>query len=309
MEAKIIKRFPKTILPTAVIPWDESYYFDEQSFRKQVNLFMNEGIKHLYLFGTAGEGYAITDEQFVDIVKVFAEEMKGPDLFPMVGLLSLSLPTMHKRLQLAYDCGIRDFQFVLPSWGALSDDELIEFFHLLCDPYPDCRFIHYNLMRSKRLVTPEEYRILAEQIPNLVGAKYTTTDILIIHKLMEQSCPLQFFLGELGFAYGSMIGECGLLSSISNIKLAKTWDFFYAAEKRDMATVSRYTEQFVQILLVLMTKMTAEKMDGAYDKVLARLMDPSFPLRLLPPYQTVTERQFEEFRFYLQEYLPEWHSN
>jgi hypothetical protein len=37
-------------------------------------------------------------------------------------------------------------------------------------------------------------------------------------------------------------------------------------------------------------------MDGAYDKMLYRVTDPTFPLRLLPPYEGATEPEFEAFR-------------
>ena len=35
---------------------------------------------------------------------------------------------------------------------------------------------------------------------------------------------------------------------------------------------------------------------GAYDKLLFKLYDPEFPLRLLPPYQGATELMFQRFR-------------
>ena len=34
------------------------------------------GIRHLYVFGTAGEGYAVTDSQFHAITSAFADEMR-----------------------------------------------------------------------------------------------------------------------------------------------------------------------------------------------------------------------------------------
>jgi hypothetical protein len=36
-------------------------------------------------------------------------------------------------------------------------------------------------------------------------------------------------------------------------------------------------------------------MDGAYDKMLFRVTNPEFPLRLLPPYATATEEDFARF--------------
>jgi hypothetical protein len=36
--------------------------------------------------------------------------------------------------------------------------------------------------------------------------------------------------------------------------------------------------------------------DGAYDKMLYRMTDPTFPLRLLPPYASATEADFACFK-------------
>jgi hypothetical protein len=36
--------------------------------------------------------------------------------------------------------------------------------------------------------------------------------------------------------------------------------------------------------------------DGAYDKLLFRMSDPEFPLRVLPPYASATEEDFSRFR-------------
>ena len=36
--------------------------------------------------------------------------------------------------------------------------------------------------------------------------------------------------------------------------------------------------------------------DGAFDKMLYRVSDPTFPLRLLPPYQFASDAEFDAFR-------------
>ena len=47
-------------------------------------------------------------------------------------------------------------------------------------------------------------------------------------------------------------------------------------------------------------------MDGAYDKMFARINDPRFPLRLLPPYSCVSEEQFQTFEAALRHRCPKW---
>ena len=92
------KRFPSTILATAVIPWDEEYRFQENLFRRQVRLLRDGLTPYIYLFGTAGEGYAVSDQQFDAIVDAFRDEML-PGAHPMVGVINLSLQTIIERIE------------------------------------------------------------------------------------------------------------------------------------------------------------------------------------------------------------------
>ena len=48
------KRYPRTILATACIPWTESYKFNESIFRAHVRSLIERGINNIYIFGTAG---------------------------------------------------------------------------------------------------------------------------------------------------------------------------------------------------------------------------------------------------------------
>ena len=47
-------------------------------------------------------------------------------------------------------------------------------------------------------------------------------------------------------------------------------------------------------------------MDGAYDKMFCRVHDPKFPLRLLPPYASVSEETFQRFVDHLRASHPRW---
>ena len=58
-----MKRYPACILCTCVVPWDERAEFVESLFVDQVRSMLG-GTRNLYIFGTAGEGFAVTDEQF-----------------------------------------------------------------------------------------------------------------------------------------------------------------------------------------------------------------------------------------------------
>lgn len=300
------KRYPRTLLATACVPWDKNYVFDEKIFRLEIRDLINSDVNHIYVFGTAGEGYAVSDSQFDAIVKAFADEMNGPDLHPMVGIVSLSLATMLERIERAYSFGIRDFQFALPSWSALSDSELFTFFHNLCDHFPDCRFFHYNLMRSKRILNIKEYEALADEIPNFVGVKYSTRDMDVIHQIVTSNCPLQFFLLEVGYGYGSMLGECGFLISLASSNFKRAWEYFNAGVEKNYEKLVRFNKELYSILSALHRITGKPKMDGAYDKMFSRIMIPHFPLRLLPPHETNSVKIFNDYHEFLKRNYPQW---
>jgi dihydrodipicolinate synthase/N-acetylneuraminate lyase len=292
-----------------VVPWTDAYALDEGLFRHELTTLLAGGYTHLYIFGTAGEGYAVDDAQFEHIARVFVQEMRAGHAEPMLGIISLALETMLRRIALAREkLGVRLFQISLPSWGALTDAEVRRFFDVLLGRFEDCQFMHYNLLRTKRLVTAREYASIAADHPNLVATKNSTDSMLRIRELLDTAPMLQHFLNEHGFLFGSLIGECGLLISLAATNLAMGQRYFDAGRARDVEALVELAGELSQIgqALAAIVGSGAVRIDGAFDKVLWRLHDPRFPLRLLPPYEAADPSAADEFLKFVQEHHPRW---
>ena len=280
------------ILGTAVVPWTERYEFDELVFRRQVQTIARNLTKHLYIFGTAGEGYAVSEPQFDQITRAFWSCSLECGVSPMVGLISLSLPTIIARIERCRALGFRRFQLSLPSWGPLNDRELDTFFAETCGRFQDCVFHHYNLLRTKRLLTSVEYRRLAAAHPNLVAVKNSTTDPAVIADLMTLTPRLRFFITEMGYAIARRMHDVGLLISLASINPERAKAFVAGSDAQRTADV----EDFKAMAAGLKSPGDSYHIDGAFDKMLYRMTDPGFPLRLLPPYAYATEEDFARFR-------------
>ncbi len=283
---------PPAILATAVVPWTESYEFDEARFRRQVRTIARTLTRHIYIFGTAGEGHAVSEKQFDQITKAFWLSAQEAGVSPMVGLISLSLPTIIARIERARALGFRTFQLSLPSWGALNDRELDSFFAETCGRFPDCQFHHYNLLRTKRLLTSVDYRRLAAAHPNLIAVKAGASDPAIVADLLTVSPRLRFYLGEMGYALARRTHEVGLLISLASINPARAHAFVAGDDARRTADLAELTA-----ILAILVKLATGRfhMDSAYDKLLFRVADRDFPLRLLPPYAGATDEDFASF--------------
>jgi dihydrodipicolinate synthase/N-acetylneuraminate lyase len=294
---------------TAVVPWTADYALDEALFRHEIATLIRAGYPNLYIFGTAGEGYAVDDAQFEQVARVFVDEMRAGRAEPMIGVISLSMNTMLRRIAFARDTlGVHLFQISLPSWGVLEDAEVRSFFDAALGGFEDCQFLHYNLLRTKRLVSAHEYALIAADHPNLVATKNSTDSMLRVRDLIDQAPALQHFLNEHGFLFGSLVGECGLLISMATINLATGRGYFEAGRARDVETLLRLEGELNEIGRFFATCIGGglARIDGAYDKVLWYLHDPRFPLRMLPPYHGADTAAADALLAFLKERFPHW---
>lgn len=299
-------RFPACILATCVVPWDEAGRFVEPLFTDQVQRLL-QLTPHLYTFGTAGEGYAVDDEQFAAITQSFVRTMLDGGGRPMVGVISLSLPTIVRRIATARELGVRRFQISLPSWGELTSPEIDSFFDAVCGRFADCEFLHYNLLRTKRLITPEEYARLAERHGNLVATKNSTDSIMRLNGLLRTAAHLRHFFTEPGFCYAARVGECGLLASSSTINHTGCRLLFEAGQRRDGDELTKLGDELAAVGRELRAAVgPGPHMDGAFDKLLWRMHDDQFPLRLLPPYQGADDDAPRRFLEGLAKSVPRW---
>lgn len=306
MSARPPARFPASVLATVVVPWTERFELDEDLFVHEVSVLQAAGYRDLYVFGTAGEGYAVTDGQFRSVVSLFAGAMRAAMAEPMVGVISLSAGHMIERIELAHSLGVRRFQVSLPSWGALDDMEVRTFFDTILGRFQDSQFLHYNLLRTKRLVAPAEYAAIAADHPNLVATKNSTDEMTRIRSLLDDAPMLQHFLNERGFLYGSLIRESGLLISSATANLAMGQRYFAAGCARDVAALIEMEAELAGVTAALRACVPGLRMDGAYDKVLWKLHDLRFPLRLLPPYQGAPDNAAEVLGAALRAHFPRW---
>ena len=300
-------RYPQAILISCEVPWDEQENLIEDVFRQEVRHVLNAGFRHVYIFGTAGEGYAVDIARFRQIAVVFREETNRDGVHAQVGVIALSVAQFRERLAIAYDLGFREFQISLPSWGPLNDKELLKFFEDVCLPYPDAKFLHYNLPRAKRVLTGPEYRRIADAVPNLVATKNTGTTVHGTMDLLRHAPDLQHFFGEAMFPTGCLHGECSLLSSFGPLFPKRTHELFEYGRTRQWDKLFPFQAEYLRVVEEVIAPLRRQSLiDGAYDKALVRLAGVPLPLRLLSPYESFSEEVFAECQGILREKYAHW---
>ena len=300
-------RHHQCILVSCELPWDSQEHLMEELFREEIRHTLALGFNNLYIMGTAGEGYAVDTPTFQRAVEIFHEETRGSGVFPQVGVIGLSTAAVCERIKFAYNVGFRMFQISLPCWGAVNDREMLRFFQDVCGTFPDATFLHYNLMRTKRLLTAQEYRRIADLVPNLVATKNTGTTVSSTADLLRLTPEIQHFFGETMFPTGCLHGTCSLLSSFGPMLPTRTKQFFEYGITGQIEKLFRFQKDYLTVVEDVIAPMRRQAlMDGAYDKVLVRLGGLDMPLRLLSPYETFSEEVYEECRQILHAKYSDW---
>lgn len=301
------KRYPKNIMATVCLPWTSNYTLDENLFCENIKLLCQKDIRSLYLFGTAGEGYLPTKQEFIRIASIFKQQTSQfPKVRPMLGVISNSITDIIDKIDAGSQCGFIDFQISFPSWGILSDNEAFTFMHMICDKFPSLNFMHYNNgLRSGKKITAGQYKKLCEEIPNLVAIKQTGATLREVAELMTAQLPLQVFFLEDAFTYASALGECSLLISILNTNYNIAQDYFKAVSDGDKGRIEMLHKE-ITVFYETLKFLPNGKIDGAYDKLFVKYSFPDYPISLYPPYEGYTNEQWLNFDSVLRKSLPQW---
>jgi dihydrodipicolinate synthase/N-acetylneuraminate lyase len=291
-----------------VCPWDDRERLDEPIFRRAIRHALSSDFRQIYVFGTAGEGYAVDSARFRRVAEVLRDETAGTDAEPMVGVIGLSTANVVERLRAAHELGFRRFQVSLPSWSVLDDHEVVAYLEAVCGAFPDSRFMHYNTARVGRLVTGALYRTLVARIPNLVATKTMTADLGTVAGVVRDAPELMHFLTEQSIAYGALFGEVALLGTFGALAPSQSWALLRAAQEgrhADAAAIGSWFERLNRTIFDPL--MVDRRVDGAYDKTIEKLAPAmaDFPLRMLSPYRTVSEAEFEAARERVRAAFPE----
>lgn len=280
---------PPSILATCVVPWDRHFRLDERPFRDHVRLIAERMTSHIYIFGTAGEGHAVSDAAFKEVAEAFLDEARQCSVTPMLGVISNSLTTVIERVELGLALGYRQFQLSFPAWGRLSNAEVDEFFRETCARFANAQFLHYNTPRGGRVLTGAEYGRLAAAHSNLAAIKFSSSDDFVVRELVTKAAPLTCFLTEPAYVLARDLVDCGLLVSLSGVRPSLP-KLFAESQGEDLRRLGRLAMEIYELLHEsLGSEAQSVHMDGAFEKVIARAHGARLSLRLLPPYHGFSE--------------------
>jgi 4-hydroxy-tetrahydrodipicolinate synthase len=190
--------FGGVIVPTLTF-FDEKLQLDLKAQKAHTDFLIGNGVKSIFIMGSAGEGVCLCDEDKIKLTEKSAEFIGGRVRL-LAGISQESLPRVKTLIDKIKDFPIDAFVVTLPYYFPVSSRESVkDFFKAVADYSPKPIFVYNIPCFTKVNISPESVGELSVY-PNIVGVKDSHSDlahlIKVIRMAKSANPTFKVFIGE-----------------------------------------------------------------------------------------------------------------
>lgn len=161
---------------TLLLPIQGDDAIDFGLLGEEIEHFISAGMSGVYSNGTAGEFHTQTESEFDRINALLAEKCARARMPFQIGLSNPSAQVARERLRRAKALEPSAFQVTLPDWYPPGMPEVLAFLEDMAAEAAPIPLVVYNPPHAKRRLSPEEWRLVVEWVPGVVGMKVAGGD-------------------------------------------------------------------------------------------------------------------------------------
>lgn len=178
------------VISAMVTPMNRDESINERELRNQVRRQIAAGVHGLFVFGTNGEFYALSEAEKLRVLEITVEENNGR--LPVYA--GTGCPSTIDTIRLSRECekiGADVLSVITPYFATLSQKELIEHFKALADSVA-VPIVLYNIpARTNVAITPDTVQKLSA-VPGIAGIKDSSGNFDNILQYIERTADSDF---------------------------------------------------------------------------------------------------------------------
>ena len=211
----------KGIITAMVTPLSEDG-INEAATRKLVNKLINDGVHGLFVLGTNGEFYALSEAENLALVEIVVDEAAGR-VPVFAGSGGISTEEVIKVTNQFAELGVDAVSVITPYLIKLSDEELIQHYQTIA-LNTNLPMILYNIPANTQLSINESVFKELIQLPQIIGIKDSSGKLENIQMYLEMNDREDFsiLIGSDSLILPALqMGVDGAVAATSNV-LTKT---------------------------------------------------------------------------------------
>ena len=220
---------PYGIIPPIITPFDENGRIDYPALAKMAVHLVDNGVHGLFPFGTTGEFYAVSDEEYVKALETVRDAVAGKTnrygkpIQLIAGCSHITTHEVVRLIKLVEGVGGYDAVSVLtPMFVSQTQDELYAYYKTIADSTTMPVIMYNNLPKTNVTITPATAARLAKDCGNIIGVKDSTGDMTntgeYLRLTMEERDHFNVMMGRDTLIYAALHYGCsGAVASCANV--------------------------------------------------------------------------------------------
>lgn len=220
---------PYGIIPPIITPFDEDGRIDYPALAKMAVHLVDNGVHGLFPFGTTGEFYAVSDEEYVKALETVRDAVAGKTnrygkpIQLIAGCSHITTREVVRLIKLVEGVGGYDAVSVLtPMFVSQTQDELYAYYKTIADSTTMPVIMYNNLPKTNVTITPATAARLAKDCGNIIGVKDSTGDMTntgeYLRLTMEERDHFNVMMGRDTLIYAALHYGCsGAVASCANV--------------------------------------------------------------------------------------------
>lgn len=226
---------PRGIIPPIVTPFTGEGKVDYNKLRAMVDFLIDNGVHGLFPMGTTGEFYAVSDEEYKEILMTVKDQSNGR--VPIYGGAShITTRGVIHLLKICEEVGVDAVSVLTPMFVTQTQDELYAFYKTVAESTYLPIIMYNNKPKTNVGIEPATAARLAD-ITNIIGVKDSTGDMTNAAeyiRLTRDNDNFHVLMGRDTLIHAALCyGATGAIASCANVApriCADIYDKFMAGD-------------------------------------------------------------------------------
>lgn len=212
---------------TLLLSTDSTGSIDFHRLADEIDVLIDSSPNGIYSNGTAGEFYSQTREEFELVNQLLAEKCETAAIPFQIGA---SFPTAQEalsRVEIAASLNPGAIQVILPDWFPINNEGIISYMTDIAKAAGNIPLVLYNPPHAKRVLTPNEWSYIKQEVPSLIGVKVFDNNCSPewYSEMRKNSDEISVFVPGHHLATGIQNGASGAYSNVAclNPYAAQSW--------------------------------------------------------------------------------------
>ena len=239
------------VMPAMITSFNKDESINKEGIRKTINYLISERVDGLYITGSTGETFLMSQEEKKQVIEIIAEEVNGRvPVIAHIGSIGTKITT--ELGQYAEKVGVDALSALPPFYYGFSNDEIFNYYKDISNstnlPITVYNISHANLMdldMLKRLAS----------IKNVKGVKYTAPthfNFSKIKKEIGESFKIYSGMDEMALS-GLISGADGIIGSFYNL-MPELFVEIYKQVKNNNINEAKKIQEKINIIILFALK-------------------------------------------------------